>query len=169
MDLLKADGFDKAIIGIGRKKGSEDSLVYSYDKCVEILIERDEMDYDSAIEFMEFNVVDAYIGEATPIFVQSEEGFQDEPIDRIGCIFVEELEYPSIRVDDHPVFNCTTFKCRNYISEWCQETYQKITLIIGPMRDKWTFYNARVAMISGSKYNNEEYIIVYEDCEKESQ
>jgi len=70
-ELLKADGFDDAIIGVGRKKGSEDSIVYSYDKCVEILMERDEMDYEGAVEFMEFNVVDAYVGPRTPIFVQS--------------------------------------------------------------------------------------------------
>ena len=72
-ELLKADGFDEAIIGVGRKKGSEDSLVYNYDKCVEILIERDGMDYEEAVEFMEYNVVDAYVGPRTPIFVVSEE------------------------------------------------------------------------------------------------
>ena len=70
-DLLKADGFDEAIIGVGRKKCSPDSLVYDYEKCVDILIKRDGMTYEEAVEFMEFNVVDAYVGKTTPIFVQS--------------------------------------------------------------------------------------------------
>jgi hypothetical protein len=69
-DLLKADGFDEAIIGLGRKKCSADSLVYDYDKCVAILMERDGMSHEEAVEFMEFNVVDAYVGETTPIFVE---------------------------------------------------------------------------------------------------
>lgn len=68
-NLLKADGFDEAIVGIGRRKGSEDGIVYNYDKCVEILVERDSMNYEEAIEFMEYNVVDAYVGPSTPTFV----------------------------------------------------------------------------------------------------
>jgi hypothetical protein len=69
-DLLKADGFDDALLGVGRKKCSPDSLVYDYEKCVDILMKRDGMTYEEAVEFMEFNVVDAYVGEHTPIFVR---------------------------------------------------------------------------------------------------
>lgn len=71
-NLLQADGFEDALIGIGMKKGSEDSLVYDYEKCVEILIERDGMSHEEAIEWMEFNVVDAYVGPTTPIFVHTD-------------------------------------------------------------------------------------------------
>jgi hypothetical protein len=70
--LLKADGFDDAILGVGLKKGSEDSIVYSYEKCVEILMDREDMTYEDAIEWMEFNVVDAYVGPTTPIFVHTD-------------------------------------------------------------------------------------------------
>jgi hypothetical protein len=44
--------------------------VYSYDKCVEVL-ERD-MDYEDAVEYMEFNVTGAYVGEQTPVFTREE-------------------------------------------------------------------------------------------------
>jgi hypothetical protein len=70
--LLKADGFDEAILGVGRKKGCEDSIVYSYERCVEILIDRDNMSYEDAIEWMEFNVVDAYVGPSTPIYIHTD-------------------------------------------------------------------------------------------------
>jgi hypothetical protein len=41
------------------------------DKCLKVLIERDDMSYPEAHEFMEFNVVGAYVGDFTPIFVHS--------------------------------------------------------------------------------------------------
>ena len=67
--LLQADGFEGALLGVARKKGSPDSLAYDYDKCVAILVEGGMSDED-AIEWMEFNVVDAYVGPTTPVFIQ---------------------------------------------------------------------------------------------------
>jgi hypothetical protein len=66
--MLKADGFDEAIIGVGRHFDSPNRLIYDYDKCVLILSKRDGMDYEEAVEFMEFNVLGAYAGKETPIF-----------------------------------------------------------------------------------------------------
>ena len=54
-NLLKADGFDEAVLGVGYKKGNEPSLVYDYEKCIEILMDRDGCDYEEAQEFMDFN------------------------------------------------------------------------------------------------------------------
>jgi hypothetical protein len=69
-ELLFADGFDDAIVGIqAMTAGHNACVVYDYDKCVEILIERDEMDMEEAIEHMEFNVTGGYVGEATPSFI----------------------------------------------------------------------------------------------------
>lgn len=67
--MLSADGFDKCVIGVGSKAGVE-CLVYDWDKCVDLLVERDGMEYDEAVEFMDFNVTGAYVGEDTPIFVR---------------------------------------------------------------------------------------------------
>ena len=69
MPLLQADGFEDALLGLARKKGAADSLAYYYDKCVAILVERGMSD-EEAIEWMEFNVVDAYVGPTTPVFIQ---------------------------------------------------------------------------------------------------
>ena len=36
--MMKADGFDDAIIGVGRQVDKPDRLIYDYDKCLLILI-----------------------------------------------------------------------------------------------------------------------------------
>ena len=65
---LFADGFDSAIIGYD---ASSYCVVYDYDKCLKVLMERDDMSYPDAHEYMEFNVVSSYVGDFTPIFVHS--------------------------------------------------------------------------------------------------
>lgn len=63
-EILKADGFDDAIIGI---EDFSMRLIYSVEKCIDILVEEgmDEMD---AIEHFEYNVKGGYVGEKTPIW-----------------------------------------------------------------------------------------------------
>ena len=75
-ELIKMDGLDKALIGrsciwdsTGRQ---EDRLVYSGEKIVAILIARDGMTADEALEYIEFNIEGAYVGEQTPIVMWSE-------------------------------------------------------------------------------------------------
>lgn len=63
MSYLKADGFDEAIIGIDE---INERIIYSKQKMVEILC-RDMLE-DEAIEFLEFNTWNAYVGENTPIY-----------------------------------------------------------------------------------------------------
>ena len=60
-----ADGFDEAILGVD---SSNERVIYSYKKCLEILMERDNMSNDEAIEFFAFNVIGSFIGEKTPIY-----------------------------------------------------------------------------------------------------
>lgn len=67
--MLVADGFDEAILGVIQVKGRPDVVCYDYEKCCEILCERDKMTYAEAVEHMDFNVVDAYVGEETPAFL----------------------------------------------------------------------------------------------------
>ena len=42
---------------------------YDRDRCIDILIKRDGMDYDEAVEFFNFNVIGAWVGEMTPVFM----------------------------------------------------------------------------------------------------
>ena len=68
-DLLFADNFDAAIIGvsIGCDSGR---VVYSTKKMAEVLVQNDDMSYEEAWEFLEFNTFCAYVGENTPIYVE---------------------------------------------------------------------------------------------------
>jgi hypothetical protein len=72
-ELIKIDGFDAAIVGVASRIGSEDFLVYSREKCIEILMADDDMNYDEADEFLDFNVAGAYVGESTPAFMEEYE------------------------------------------------------------------------------------------------
>jgi|688.fasta_scaffold471696_2 hypothetical protein len=66
-DVLIADGFDDAVIGI---EPMTMRVVYDIDKVIEILMDQG-MDNDEAIEYYEFNIVGAYVGEQTPLFVNT--------------------------------------------------------------------------------------------------
>ena len=67
--MMQADGFDKAIIGITDGVGGQMNLVYDIEKCLKILMSRDGMDREEALEFFTFNVSGAYVGKGTPIFI----------------------------------------------------------------------------------------------------
>ena len=69
-EFLLADGFEDALMGIVESKGSASKACYDTDKCIRILMERDGMTYEDAVEFFTYNVSDAYVGERTPAFIQ---------------------------------------------------------------------------------------------------
>lgn len=66
---LTADGFDDCIIGIATRYGMEPVLAYDRGKCIKVLMDRDGMDHEEAEEFFEFNVIGAWMGDGTPLFV----------------------------------------------------------------------------------------------------
>lgn len=66
-DILTADGFDEAVIGIDDKTMR---IIYSVTKCIEILMTEMEMDIEEAVEFFEFNVKGSELGEKTPIWCE---------------------------------------------------------------------------------------------------
>ena len=67
--MLKWDGFDRAIIGVGGRNNTDSMIVYDYDKMVKILVARDDMSYEEAQEYIDVNIVGAWIGDTTPIIV----------------------------------------------------------------------------------------------------
>lgn len=64
-EILKADGFDDAVIGI---EVNSMRLVYSTKKTIAILINRESMTELEALEYFDFNIGGAYVGEKTPIW-----------------------------------------------------------------------------------------------------
>jgi len=63
------DGLDEAIIGITEEFGNNPRILYSKDKILNILCERDGMDMEEAIEFYDYNILGLYAGEQNPIFL----------------------------------------------------------------------------------------------------
>ena len=66
-EFLTADGFDSAIVGV---EPNSMRLVYDRDKMIGILMTDEEMEEIDAIEYLEFNTWNAYVGEKTPIFIE---------------------------------------------------------------------------------------------------
>lgn len=73
-ETIYMDGFDDALLGLGTQF-NRDLAIYDYERCIEILMNRDDMTYEEAKEFMEFNVVGSYLGDHTPVFLTF---FEDE-------------------------------------------------------------------------------------------
>jgi hypothetical protein len=63
-----ADGFEEALIGFGTRFTSP-VTIYDLNKCISVLVKRDGMSEEEAREHMEFNVLGAYVGEETPVFL----------------------------------------------------------------------------------------------------
>lgn len=85
--ILLADGFEEAFMGVVESFGNEPKACYNYDACIDILmaeswedepkahrlreVEVRGMTYDEAVEYLEFNVTQAYVGENTPAFIMN--------------------------------------------------------------------------------------------------
>jgi hypothetical protein len=67
-NVLLADGFDDAFVGIGRQFGRP-IAVYNRSKCIDIL--QEDMSEEEAEEYFQFNVEGAWVGENTPIFLEN--------------------------------------------------------------------------------------------------
>ncbi len=68
-ELLKADGFDDAILGVVHRMGIQ-AICYDQDKVIDILM-GDGMTYEEAVEYFEFNIAGAWVGESTPFFLET--------------------------------------------------------------------------------------------------
>ena len=69
--MITWDRLNDAIIGTGGRCGMEEVFVYSYDKILDILMKEDGMTEREAIDYIEYNIAGAYVGELTPILVRS--------------------------------------------------------------------------------------------------
>ena len=67
IDVLFADGFDDAIIGLGRCFNTY-KVIYDKSKLIKKLME--DMTMEEAEEFFEFNIIGSYVGDGTPVFIE---------------------------------------------------------------------------------------------------
>lgn len=80
--MMKADGLEDAIVGICRRYGQEDVILYDEDKVIKILMDGG-MNYEEAVEYYEYNIIGAWVGDGTPAF----------------CFFLEEEELNEYRLE----------------------------------------------------------------------
>lgn len=68
-EVVIADGLSEAFVGLAQV-GSESKTVAVYDsvKIIRILMEQG-LTQDEAVEYYEYNILGAYVGEATPIYL----------------------------------------------------------------------------------------------------
>jgi hypothetical protein len=67
-ELLFADGFDDCIIGVSSGFDSAYKIVYDIGKIIDRLI-ADGMSSEEAEEYFDFNILGAYVGDRTPLYV----------------------------------------------------------------------------------------------------
>jgi hypothetical protein len=68
-DALVCDGFDDAIIGMAERINLGPIVAYDVEKIISIMVNRDGMTDEEAWEFYYFNIVGAWMGDYTPVFI----------------------------------------------------------------------------------------------------
>ena len=67
-DLLYADGFDDCILGMTFRDNTP-VVLYSSSRIIQSLSK--DMPEEEAVEYFEFNINGAYVGERTPMYVET--------------------------------------------------------------------------------------------------
>jgi len=75
--MLKADGLDDAIIGVGHRCGEPTVVVYDIDLAIQAVQRELKCEIWEAVEYFNFNILGSYIGEHTPIFVERVQGIKE--------------------------------------------------------------------------------------------
>lgn len=71
-EALFPDGLDQALIGVAHR-GALSVPLYDMEKCIQVLVENDGMDDQEAREYFDYNILNAWHGELTPMYAQLEE------------------------------------------------------------------------------------------------
>jgi hypothetical protein len=74
-EILTADGFEDAIVGLARRSGLV-TVAYDVNKMLQIMVDGG-LTPDEAREYFEFNVVDAWMGDNTPVYIEDYKVFKD--------------------------------------------------------------------------------------------
>lgn len=68
-EALMADGFDDSIIGWDSNDGR---VIYDIEKMIlNILFNNKDMTYEEAREYIDFNIIGAYVGKFTPLYLEN--------------------------------------------------------------------------------------------------
>ena len=68
--LLDPEYFDDAIVGIIHDF-NRTAVCYSESKIIELLMSEDKMDYDEALEYYQYNILGAWMGDWSPMYLET--------------------------------------------------------------------------------------------------
>lgn len=94
-ELLKVDGYDDCCVGYMERFGMEPILCYDKDLMLRQMVE-EGMTGEEACEHFEFNIIGAFVGDATPCFLSKGEHIHaeactEDPTDRSKDILVRNV------------------------------------------------------------------------------
>ena len=69
--FLEPEMFDDAIIGIAERVGEQPLVAYDRCRCIDILQADMKCEREEAEEFFEYNTANAWMGDGTPIFIDT--------------------------------------------------------------------------------------------------
>ena len=68
--MIVLEDFEEALLGVGECVDIDSPvMVYDYSKCLEVLMKKNDWSIEDAIEWMDYNVISARMGKASPVFV----------------------------------------------------------------------------------------------------
>lgn len=68
VEMLIVDGYDDCIVGVAERCGQQPLLVYDEDLMIQVL--QEDMSYEDAVDFFNFNIAGAWMGDGTPLFLK---------------------------------------------------------------------------------------------------
>ena len=68
-EKINMDGYEDCIIGNAERFGMEPVYCYDWDKVITQMVEFG-MTEEEAVEYYEFNMLGAWVGEGTPVFLR---------------------------------------------------------------------------------------------------
>ena len=71
-ECMIMEEYADCVIGIASRIGMDPVVAYDQEKLLEKLASEDGMTMEDAIEHFEFNIIGAYVGEGTPVFISRE-------------------------------------------------------------------------------------------------
>lgn len=78
-DVKLFEEFTPAFLGFAtRGSGSEPVACYDYEKSLDCIERRNEWPREECVEFLEYNYINAWLGDGTPFFVRTVEADLDE-------------------------------------------------------------------------------------------
>lgn len=72
-EALICDGFDDALIGVAERINLGPVAAYDVNKIINILITRDGMNEEEALEYFNYNIIGSWMGDYTPVFIYTNE------------------------------------------------------------------------------------------------